>query len=89
MPRYTITGTGRTATARGKAVRYWADFDTGSATATVRFEMKTEEGNWIPADAAITATMDAAKTSDLEDARREFSWNCSAYTTGTVYVELD
>lgn len=86
MAQTSFTGTGQSETVRGIAVRYYADFDT-PGVGTVQLEMQTEAGDWLPADTAVTATMDNVKVAEPL-AVRKFRWNCTAYTSGTIVCDL-
>lgn len=88
MARTSFTATGQSDTVKGLYTRYYADFTTGTGVGTVKLEIQTEEGNWIPADEAVTATMTVTKVAEPGRISK-FRWNCTAYTSGTIACDLE
>ena len=83
---FTATGTSEVVFAHHH-VLYHADFTTGTGVGTAQLQCMVG-GDWVPADAAVTATMDAAEVGDCIK-RMAYRWNVSAYTSGTINLYLD
>jgi len=88
MARTSFEATGQSAVVRGQFTRYYADFTTGTGVGTVQLEIQTEEGNWIPADEAVTADMDVVKVAEPGRVSK-FRWNCTAFTSGVIACDLE
>ncbi len=88
-----FTATGQSAefpVTNDSTVLYWADFTTGSGVGTVQLQVKASDGTWMPADAAVMATMGTAEVANATSTNtRHYRWNCSAYTSGTITCYLE
>jgi hypothetical protein len=83
---FTATGTSEVVFAH-QHVLYHADFTTGTGVGTAQLQCMLG-GDWVPADVAITATMESAEVADCIK-RMAYRWNVSAYTSGTITLYLD
>lgn len=86
---FTATGTSEEFVVSGRTtVRFYADFTTGTGVGTVQLQALIA-GDWLPADAAVTATMDTVEVADGPSGEpMRYRWNCSAYTSGTIHCYL-
>lgn len=60
-----------------------------TGTGTVQLQMKMSD-DWVPADTAITASMESVEVADAASIARPriFRWNCSAHSGGTIHCYL-
>lgn len=86
-----FTGTGQSdefVVTNESTLAYFADFTTGSGSGTVQLQMRIA-GDWLPADAAVTATMTNIEVADSPSSDpRVYRWNCSAHSGGTIYCYM-
>ena len=82
-----FTGTGQSDVIYARrTITYYADFTTGSGSGTVQLQCQID-GDWLPADDAITADMTTVEVG--ETCRiMAYRWNCSAYSSGTITTYL-
>lgn len=85
MAKVTHTVTGTTDTVEGPACIYYADFTTPGGTGSVQLQMLFD-GDWLPADTAQTATMQATELADCYGFQ-QFRLNVTV-TTGSVVTYL-
>lgn len=69
-----------------EALVYYADFTTGSGSGSAQLQVKIG-GDWIPADAAVTATMSTAEVVDAARVPLTYRWNVTR-SGGTIYVYM-
>ncbi len=68
---------------------YYADFTTGTGVGSAILEVLVD-GDWIPADSAVTATMAAARIIDLNHEKTElhsFRWSVTR-SSGTIITYM-
>lgn len=82
---FAASGTGTEVHARTSVV-YYADFTTGSGSGSAQLQVKVD-GDWIPADDAVTATMTTAEVTEAKDVPLTFRWNVTR-SGGTIYTYL-
>jgi len=68
------------------SVVYYADFTTGEATGSAQLEVKLS-GDWIPADAEVTGTMDAVEVVEAAGVGLTYRWRVTR-SGGTIYTYL-
>lgn len=87
--KYTVNAPGQTPTfSKRYRPAYFAKFP-GGVTGSAQLEVLVD-GEWLPADAAVTATMASVKFFDAsaEQLAFKYRWNVTAVTGGAVELWL-
>lgn len=83
---FTASGTGDELNT-SEGVVYYADFTTGTGVGSARLQVKIN-GEWLPADDAVTATMTSVEATEASKKPLTYRWNVTR-TSGTIHVYLE
>jgi hypothetical protein len=88
MPKQTFAASGTSTTVNTRdGVAYYADFTTGTGVGSAQLQVKVN-GDWLPADDAVTATMTTVEATEANNKSLEYRWNVTR-TSGSIITYLE